>query len=136
MLVHVRPIEVKGSSLQTWVNKVIKTILTPVLVHMQCECIHQFRETASGTHTLHHCISIDGVSSATIAANVAHDTAGHCYYIGYEASDNLILNNIGSKTNDMITRNEQLAGFNDHDRATFYFISLLYWPYLGTPYRT
>ena len=72
-------------------------------------------------NSLHRCISMDGVSSATIAANVAHDTAGHCYYIGYEASDNVILNNLGSKTNDMIGWTEQLAGFNDHDRATFYF---------------
>lgn len=72
-------------------------------------------------NSFHRCISMDGVSSATIAANVAHNTAGHCYYIGYEASDNVILNNIGSKTNDMIRWTEQLAGFNDHDRATFYF---------------
>ena len=56
-------------------------------------------------------------------ANVAHDTAGHCYYIGMEATKNLVLNNLGSKTNDLITYGEQLNGQSDHDRATFYIRS-------------
>ena len=47
------------------------------------------------------CISLDGVSNTTIAGNVAYDTAAQCYVIGYEAEDNLILNNIGSKGNNV-----------------------------------
>jgi hypothetical protein len=47
----------------------------------------------------------------------------HCYYIGLEANQNSILYNIGSKTNDLITWGEQLAGHSDHDRATFFLRS-------------
>jgi hypothetical protein len=47
----------------------------------------------------------------------------HCYYIGLEANQNSILHNIGSKTNDLITWGEQLAGQSDNDRATFFIRS-------------
>jgi hypothetical protein len=47
----------------------------------------------------------------------------HCYYIGLEANQNSILYNIGSRTNEMITWGEQLAGHSDHDRATFFIRS-------------
>ena len=67
----------------------------------------------------HRCIVLDGVSNATVASNVAHETAGHCYYVGYEATDNLLLNNLGSKTVDRIEWTENTYGMNDHQRATF-----------------
>ena len=44
-------------------------------------------------------------------------------YIGLEANQNSILHNIGSKTNDLITWGEQLAGQSDNDRATFFIRS-------------
>jgi hypothetical protein len=72
----------------------------------------------------HRCISMDGVSNVTIASNVAHDTSGHCYYIGYEATDNVVVNNIGSRTNDLMWWGEQVSGTNDHDQATFFFRSM------------
>jgi len=56
---------------------------------------------------------MDGVSSVTIAMNVAHDTSGHCYYMGYEATGNLLLGNLGSATNREITWTEQLDGYNE-----------------------
>jgi len=71
-------------------------------------------------NSAHRCIVMDGVSNATIADNVAHDTAGHCFYMGYEAVDNLVVGNLGSKTNEMISWSEQLSGHSDHDRATFF----------------
>lgn len=52
-----------------------------------------------------------------------HIMKRHCYYIGLEANQNSILNNIGSRTNEMITWGEQLAGHPDHDRATFFLRS-------------
>jgi hypothetical protein len=73
-------------------------------------------------NSLHRCISMDGVSNATIAANVAADTAGHCYYIGFEADDNKILHNLGSRTNNRFSwRDPKPSGYGDHDRATFHF---------------
>lgn len=69
----------------------------------------------------HRCISMDGVSEATIASNVAHNIAGHCYYIGFEATSNLLLNNLGSRTNDLLSWGEAIQHYNDHDTATFFF---------------
>eukprot|EP00804_Cyclotella_cryptica_P009369 CCRYP_018076-RB/>CCRYP_018076-RB protein AED:0.03 eAED:0.03 QI:374/1/1/1/0.94/0.9/20/617/4181 len=67
----------------------------------------------------HRCVVIEGSSNITIEANVAYDTAGHCFYIGSDARDNTLLYNIGSRTNDVISSGKQLSGESDHDRATF-----------------
>ena len=40
-----------------------------------------------------------------------------------EATRNSVINNLGSKTNDLISYGEQLNGQSDHDRATFYIRS-------------
>lgn len=62
----------------------------------------------------HRCVVIEGSSNITVEANVAYDTAGHCYYIGSEAMDNSILYNIGSRTNDIIRWGMQLNGQSSH----------------------
>jgi hypothetical protein len=54
-----------------------------------------------------------------IESNVAVETAGHCYYIGTEATRNTLLNNIGSRTNEVINWGQQISGESDHDAATF-----------------
>ena len=66
------------------------------------------------------CISLDGVFNVTVSSNVAYDTAGHCYYVGYEATDNFIFGNLGASTNDNIGYWDNSPHMNDHDRATFY----------------
>jgi hypothetical protein len=58
----------------------------------------------------HRCVVIEGSGNITVEANVAYDTAGHCYYVGREAIDNSLLYNIGSKTNDDIRWPNQLSG--------------------------
>jgi parallel beta-helix repeat protein len=58
----------------------------------------------------HRCIVVEGSSNITIEANVAHDTAGHCYYIGSDARDNTLLSNIGSRTNDVINWGKHVNG--------------------------
>ena len=69
----------------------------------------------------HRCIVLEGTSNAVVDANVAHDTAGHCYFVGYQAMGNTISNNLGSRTNDNIRRlGGQLAGENDQDMHTFH----------------
>lgn len=50
----------------------------------------------------HRCIVIEGSSNITVEANVAYDTAGHCYYVGTDARDNQLLYNLGSRTNAVI----------------------------------
>ena len=62
----------------------------------------------------HRCVVIEGSSNITIEGNVAYNTAGHCYYIGSEATDNYILYNIGSRTNDIISWGMQLNGQFSH----------------------
>ena len=68
------------------------------------------------------CINMDGVSGATIASNVAHRTSGHCYYFGYEAENNLVLNNLGTKNNRRISYHEMNVDGHDRDDhpASFY----------------
>lgn len=58
----------------------------------------------------HRCIVIEGSSNITIQANVAHNTAGHCYYVGSDARDNALLYNIGSRTNDEIYWGNHIKG--------------------------
>ncbi len=58
----------------------------------------------------HRCIVFDGTSNATISSNVAHDTAGHCYYFGHETVDNLVAKNIGSRTNNNISYGKHVNG--------------------------
>ena len=43
------------------------------------------------------CIWLDGVSGVTVSSNVAHDSLRNdCYYIGYEATSNVIVGNLAS----------------------------------------
>jgi parallel beta-helix repeat protein len=58
----------------------------------------------------HRCIVIEGSSNITVEANVAHETAGHCYYVGTDAPDNSLLYNIGSRTNDKIGWGQHVSG--------------------------
>eukprot|EP00804_Cyclotella_cryptica_P014145 CCRYP_005584-RA/>CCRYP_005584-RA protein AED:0.03 eAED:0.03 QI:259/1/1/1/0.94/0.9/20/117/3951 len=67
----------------------------------------------------HRCIVLEGTSNITVEANVAYNTAGHCFYVGSDARDNSLLYNIGSRTNDAIVWGKQLSGESDQDRATF-----------------
>jgi len=67
----------------------------------------------------HRCIVIEGSSNITVEANVAFNTAGHCFYVGSDARDNALMYNIGSRTNDVIGSGKQLSGESDQDRATF-----------------
>lgn len=62
----------------------------------------------------HRCVVIEGSSNITIEDNVAYNTSGHCYYIGSEATDNYVLYNIGSRTNDIIRWGMQLNGQSSH----------------------
>ena len=52
-------------------------------------------------------------------ANTAHNTAGHCFYIGSDARDNTLVGNIGSRTNDKINWGRHLEGESDYSGATF-----------------
>ncbi len=61
-------------------------------------------------HSNHRCIVVEGTSNATISSNVAYETAGHCYWFGHESMDNLVTNNIGSRTNNNINWNKRLSG--------------------------
>lgn len=56
------------------------------------------------------CIVIEGTSNAKIAANVAYDTAGHCFWFGHESTDNLVKHNLGSRTNNKIHWGINLSG--------------------------
>lgn len=67
----------------------------------------------------HRCIVIEGSSNITVEANVAYDTAGHCYYVGHDATDNSLFHNIGSRTNGDIYWGKHLSGESDYSRATF-----------------
>ena len=67
----------------------------------------------------HRCIVIEGSSNITVEANIAYDTAGHCYYVGTDATDNSLLHNIGSRTNGNIYWGNHLSGESDYSRATF-----------------
>ena len=67
----------------------------------------------------HRCIVIEGSSNITVEANVAHDTAGHCYYVGSDARDNQLLYNLGSRTNNIIRWGQQISGESDHNPVTF-----------------
>ena len=58
----------------------------------------------------HRCIVIEGSSNITIEANVAHETAGHCYYVGEDSTDNKFLSNIGSRTNTNIRWGDHVNG--------------------------
>jgi hypothetical protein len=58
----------------------------------------------------HRCIVIEGTSNVTVEANVAYDTAGHCYYVGSDARDNTLQYNLGSRTNDKIGWGNKLDG--------------------------
>ena len=58
----------------------------------------------------HRCIVIEGSSNITVEANVAHETAGHCYYVGMDTTDNKFLSNIGSMTNSDIRYGDHVNG--------------------------
>ena len=58
----------------------------------------------------HRCIVVDGTSNATITANIAYDTAGHCFYFGHESVDNLVTKNLGSRTNNAIGYGKHVSG--------------------------
>jgi parallel beta-helix repeat protein len=60
------------------------------------------------------CIVIEGSSNITVEANVAHDTAGHCYYVGSDARDNTLISNLGSRTNNVIGWSNRLDGESIH----------------------
>ena len=65
---------------------------------------------------------IEGSSNITVEANVAHDTAGHCFYIGSDARDNTLLANIGSVTNKEIGWGQHVSGrFNVLKTMTSYY---------------
>ena len=67
----------------------------------------------------HRCIVLEGSSNITVEANVAHNTAGHCYYVGSDSIDNQLLYNIGSRTNGDIYWGNHVPGESDYHRATF-----------------
>lgn len=58
----------------------------------------------------HRCIVIEGSSNITVEANVAYDTAGHCYFVDHDSTDNTLLHNIGSRTNNNIYNGNHLSG--------------------------
>ena len=70
----------------------------------------------------HRCIVIDGTSDVLIEENVAYDTAGHCFVVGFESSNNSLIRNLGSFAgNSKIQWNTPLVpGEIDQERATFF----------------
>ena len=91
--------------LQTYLMLLYTFLLHSYLTNLFLFLINQVAGTSISRNTIrqseNRCISLDGVSNTTIAGNVAYDTAAQCYVIGYEAEDNLLLNNIGSKGNNV-----------------------------------
>lgn len=75
------------------------------------------RNTIRDSHF--RCISLDGVSGVTVSSNVAYNTAGHCYYLSYEAKGNTVVGNLGAKNNNDIRWSDNAPSTWDHDRATF-----------------
>ena len=62
---------------------------------------------------------LDGVSNAIIASNTAYKINGYAFYIGFEAENNSIVNNIGSLLTDKISSGERMANHRDDYAAIF-----------------